>query len=264
MSITDRTRKILWVKAGGRCSMCHEQLVTDAMDDDDDPSVFGEECHIIAQSPGGPRAAKFADIDGYDNLISLCRKHHKQVDDQRSYFTVERLRNIKREHEQVEARRSGPVRLIRDPTKPRAKILKLCLTGEALWEAVNGADVFYPSWPAGLSDDQADAVDGLLDALRDCIDIASELSYREQRQAARTLGEHIQELGEVGLFVGTRDRHMLLVGGVSAEPCAWRGFEIEFQPGKDAQLADAEGKPIVSLADAFRRLGKSEALRQSS
>jgi hypothetical protein len=254
MSITPRTRKILWIKAGGRCSICHEQLATDAMADDA-PSVFGEECHIVAQSPGGPRAAKIADVDGYDNLILLCRKHHKQVDDQRSYFTGERLKMIKREHEEREARRSGPVRLIPDPTKPTPKILKLCLTGEVLWQLVNRACSFHPSWPGGLSDDQADAVDSLLDELSDWIDVASELSYKEGRQAARKLGEHIKRLGEVGLFVGIRDRHMLLTGGVSAEASSWRSFEIEFQPVTDAQFADAEGKPLVSLADAFSRLG---------
>jgi hypothetical protein len=259
MSITSRTRKILWIKAGGRCSICHEQLATDAMADDD-PSVFGEECHIVAQSQGGPRAAvEIADVDGYDNLILLCRKHHKQVDDQRSYFTVERLKMIKREHEEREARRGGPVRLIPDPTKPTPKTLKLCLTGEVLWQSVNGACSFHPSWPGGLSDDQADAVDSLLDELRDWIDVASELSYREGRQAARTLGEHIKRLGEVGLFVGIRDRHMLLTGGVSAESSSWRRFEIEFHPVTDAQFADAEGKPLVSLADAFSRLGASSS-----
>ena len=255
MSITPRTRKILWIKAGGRCSICHELLATDATDDDD-PSVFGEECHIVAQSPGGARAADIADVHGYDNLILLCNKHHKQVDDQRSYFTVERLKEIKREHEQREASRetNGPVRLIRDPTKPRPKILKLCLTGEALWESVNGAHSFYPYYPAGLNDDQADAVDSLLDDLRDWMDVASELSYKEGRQAAKTLGEHVKRLADVGLFVGTRDRHMLLTGGISAEPSSWRGFDIEFQPVTDAQLADADGAPLVTLADAMTRL----------
>jgi hypothetical protein len=29
MAIADRTRKILWVKAGGRCSTCRLQLVTE-------------------------------------------------------------------------------------------------------------------------------------------------------------------------------------------------------------------------------------------
>jgi hypothetical protein len=67
------------------------------------PPSSGEECHIVAQSPGGPRAAEIADVDGYQNLILLCRKHHKQVDDQRAHFTVERLKEIKREHEQREA-----------------------------------------------------------------------------------------------------------------------------------------------------------------
>lgn len=98
MPITNRTRKILWVKAGGRCSICRVQLVSEATDADD-PSVFGEEAHIVAQSPNGPRAGDVANVDAYGNLILLCRKHHKQVDDQDSYFTVERLREIKRSHE---------------------------------------------------------------------------------------------------------------------------------------------------------------------
>jgi hypothetical protein len=258
MPITDRTRKILWIRAGGRCSICREQLVIDAMDDDDDPSVFGEECHIVARSPGGPRAAEIEDMDGYDNLILLCRKHHKQVDDQRSHFTVDRLKQIKREHEQMEANRSGAVRLIRDPTRPTPKVLKVCLTGEALWESVNGACIFYPSYPSGQNDDQAEAVDSLLDDLRDWIDVAGELSYSEGREASRALTERIRRLAEVGLFVGTRDRHMLLVGGVSADPSPWRGFEIQFQPIKDAQLADAEGNPIMDLADAFSRLDAAD------
>jgi hypothetical protein len=39
-------------------------------------------------------------IDAYENLILLCRKHHKQVDDQVTYYTVERLQAIKRAHEE--------------------------------------------------------------------------------------------------------------------------------------------------------------------
>jgi hypothetical protein len=120
MPITPRTRKILWVKAGGRCSICGEQLATDAAGNDD-PSVIGEECHIVARSPGGARAADIADIDGYDNLILLCRKHHKQVDDQRSHFTVERLKKIKREHERREASRDSEPPPARRPAASRRK-----------------------------------------------------------------------------------------------------------------------------------------------
>jgi hypothetical protein len=45
----------------------------------------------------------------------------------------------------------------------------------------------------------------------------------------------------------------LEVGGVSSEASSWRGIEIEFQPAEGAQFADAEGKPIVSVEDAFSR-----------
>src|ERR1019366_4166313 len=215
--------------------------------DDDDPSVFGEECHIVAQSPGGPRAAGIADVDGYENLILLCRKHHKQVDDQRSHFTVERLKEIKREHEQREASRdpNDPVRLIPDPTKPAPKLLTLCRTGEDLWQSISGAYSFYPSYPGGLNDDQADVVDGLLDLLRDWLDVASELSSKEQREASRGLTEHINRLAEIGLFVGTRARYLLLTGGASAEPSQWRSFDIEFQPVTEAKLRNANGTPLM-------------------
>jgi len=244
MSITDRTRKILWVKAGARCAICHEQLATDAIGDDD-PSVFGEECHIVAQSPGGPRAAEIADVDGYDNLILLCRKHHKQVDDQRSHFTVERLKKIKREHEQREASRdaNGPVRLIPDPTKPAPKHLRLCLTGEDLWQSLSGADSLNTSYPGGLNDDQADAVDSLLDLLRDWGDV--DLSYKEQRQVTRELTDHINRLAELELLVGTRTRHLLLTSGPSAGPPQWRSIDIRFQPVTDAQLSNADDTPLV-------------------
>lgn len=68
---------------GGRCSICREQLVTEGSDVDD-PSVFGEEAHIVSRSKNGPRGSggrDGLDVDAYENLILLCRRHHKQFDD---------------------------------------------------------------------------------------------------------------------------------------------------------------------------------------
>ena len=98
MAILDRTRKILWAKAGGRCSICGELLVTEQTDTDD-PSVFGQEAHIISEAATGPRAGNLSDHDVYDNLILLCSKDHKRVDDQVGKYTSERLRQIKLDHE---------------------------------------------------------------------------------------------------------------------------------------------------------------------
>ncbi|HUB39990.1 MAG TPA: HNH endonuclease signature motif containing protein [Streptosporangiaceae bacterium] len=98
MPVSERTRKILWITAGGRCSICREQLATEKTETDD-PSVFGQEAHIVAQGSTGPRAGPVDDVDGYENLILLCSKDHKRIDDQVGHFTVELLRKIKHEHE---------------------------------------------------------------------------------------------------------------------------------------------------------------------
>jgi HNH endonuclease len=99
MTISDKARRIVWIQSGGRCSICRRQVLTPATETDD-PSIFGEEAHIVARSPGGPRAGECdkTKIDSHENLILLCSEHHKQVDDQSNHFTVEQLRQIKQTH----------------------------------------------------------------------------------------------------------------------------------------------------------------------
>jgi hypothetical protein len=195
----------------------------------------------------GPRAGQIEDEDpdGYRNLILLCRKHHKQVDDQEAYFTVERLHQIKRDHEAREAARSGPTRLITDPTKPTPKVLTICFTGQTLWEHLNCSHSFFPSWPESLNDAQHDAVAAFLDEVRDWLEVSSEMSYTQGREAAKELGERIKELASLGLFVGVRQRHLLLTGG-EAEPSRWRAFDIQFQRMTEAELASADGTPYAA------------------
>jgi len=94
---------MLWGRAAGRCCMteCRTQLVMDATETDD-PTLIGEECHIIANSPAGPRGDEDLPSekrDLYDNLILLCRNHHKIVDDNPLLYSSNRLREIKRIHE---------------------------------------------------------------------------------------------------------------------------------------------------------------------
>ncbi len=95
---------MLWGKAANRCasSDCRRELVMDETETDD-PSIIGEECHIIAREDDGPRG----DInfpkeqrDLYGNLILLCNVHHKIVDDQENFYTVESLKEMKNSHEE--------------------------------------------------------------------------------------------------------------------------------------------------------------------
>jgi len=103
MSITLKTHKMLWGRSGSRCAMsdCRKELVMDATETDDE-SLIGEECHIVAESPDGPRgdpAVPSDKLNKYDNLILLCRIHHKIIDDQPNTYSVERLKATKALHE---------------------------------------------------------------------------------------------------------------------------------------------------------------------
>ncbi|MFI7003443.1 HNH endonuclease [Nocardia sp. NPDC050175] len=100
MTIEDRDRKILWARAHNSCAICKTTLILDGNQGDRE-SVVGDEAHIVARSKGGPRAGLISsgELDKYDNLILLCKVHHKQVDDQPITYSVEHLRQLKADHE---------------------------------------------------------------------------------------------------------------------------------------------------------------------
>lgn len=101
MTITDKTRKLLWGRSGSHCAFCRSELIMDATPQDNE-SVVGEECHIISGKPNGPRynpEFPIDEIDSYPNLILLCRIHHKIIDDQPETFTTDILRQLKANHE---------------------------------------------------------------------------------------------------------------------------------------------------------------------
>ena len=100
VAISSKTRKMLWGRSASRCSICRSELVMDATETDD-VSIIGDECHIVAREQDGPRGESHLSADErdlFDNLILLCKNHHKEVDDQVSTYTVECLQSIKDEH----------------------------------------------------------------------------------------------------------------------------------------------------------------------
>jgi hypothetical protein len=104
MSIQLKTHKMLWGRSGNICAFpdCKKELVTD-ISETDDPSIVGEEAHIIAKEPDGPRGASPLTIDQrdrYENLILMCSEHHKIIDDHPRKFTIEILHQYKRNHEE--------------------------------------------------------------------------------------------------------------------------------------------------------------------
>lgn len=65
--------------------------------------VLGEEAHIRSKKPGGPRHESnypLENFDTYQNLILMCRAHHKVIDDQNGrWYSINDLEAMKKSHE---------------------------------------------------------------------------------------------------------------------------------------------------------------------
>src|SRR5258708_2257710 len=91
--------KRLFAVSGNRCAFpkCSTPLV-----DPKSESILGEICHIKGERPGAARYDASQDNElrhGFENLILLCNVHHKIVDDDDTAYTVDRLLQMKRQHE---------------------------------------------------------------------------------------------------------------------------------------------------------------------
>src|SRR6266540_301575 len=71
MTISDKTRKLLWGRSGNRCAYCRRELVMTAVKDND--AIVGDECHIYAKNAGGPRNNLSISIDELDFLSAFMQ-----------------------------------------------------------------------------------------------------------------------------------------------------------------------------------------------
>ncbi len=92
--------KILWGKSGSRCAICKENIIKSIQDREE--YHVGEMAHIEGEKPGSARFnPNMTDEQraNYKNLILLCPTHHSIIDKNESEYTVEKLKQVKREHE---------------------------------------------------------------------------------------------------------------------------------------------------------------------
>jgi hypothetical protein len=105
MTITQKSIKILWSAAAGRCAFpdCREQL-TYSEAGEFAPYILGEMAHICGDQPGSNRhdpAQSRQQRDDYENLILLCPTHHRLIDrrENETRYPVDLLQRIKSDHE---------------------------------------------------------------------------------------------------------------------------------------------------------------------
>ncbi|MBP3954995.1 HNH endonuclease [Gemmata sp. G18] len=93
------TVKRLFALSGNRCAFPNCQIpIVDSISG----SIVGEICHIKGEKEGSARHdqnQQNSERHSFDNLILLCGRHHKVIDDNESKYPVSFLINVKGKHE---------------------------------------------------------------------------------------------------------------------------------------------------------------------
>jgi len=205
VAISDKTRKLLWGRAGGICAICDRPL-TAAPTADDPAAVLGEECHIVARSVGGPRFAPLPPekVDACENVILLCAHDHRRVDDQPGHYTTAWLRGKKAEHERRVAAlgRAGvpDARFLDDP-RHRSVRLSLITTGGELWPYITGGFESVFDQPDPEDEAEVGLLADFVQNLADFSDIHDDLPQGDHIRIKFELTQQLRELSEAGFAV---------------------------------------------------------------
>ena len=92
--------KILWGRAHNSCAICKSSVIMGTLDGLSYP--IGKNAHIEGENPGSARYnpnLDYPEKNAYDNLILLCPTCHDKTDNDPQTFTVQKLKDIKKQHE---------------------------------------------------------------------------------------------------------------------------------------------------------------------
>lgn len=187
----------------------------------DAEAVVGDECHIVARTPGGPRFGAIpADaVDDYANLILLCKVDHKRVDDQPNFFTAERLQAIKTAHESwvhtslsAQAPQAFNYRIRKGREEQRFRLVLLS-SGSELVNLVTGSYGYDFDHDDLESEAEVEMVADFLQELHDLGDLYDDMESGERVRTRFRLSSALQDLSEGGFLVyGGKLQRVLEVG----------------------------------------------------
>jgi hypothetical protein len=199
MTISDKTRKNLWAKSGNRCAICKIELF--AKDDSENILNIGEECHIISSKKNGPRHKQgLSDYDSYDNLLLLCRNHHKEIDTLTEAYTEELLRYMKVNHEKWV--RTTLDDSIQKNGELKPKFLSRITSGKELFNILSGVHGYRADYDEVSSKEESDYIGGVLQTLTDYGDLTGMgIEQFDKVQIGLQLNNLLKELESKGFFL---------------------------------------------------------------
>lgn len=222
MTVSDRSRKLLWGKSGNRCAICRRELVIDATGKGAD-SVVGDECHIISGQVSGPRhdSSFAADlIDEPENLILLCKIHHKQVDDQYETYTADLLRMQKTNHEKWVSEtlskdgQPPPIRVRRIKENIPPALVRIT-SGQHVMNILDRALAYSFDNDLLNTPLEMELVSSFFQELQDWGDVSGDLDAGDRVRTGFRISELVKELEAAGFWLFAAREVRRLEGGIA-------------------------------------------------
>jgi hypothetical protein len=166
----------------------------------DEDCVVGDECHIVARKPDGPRgdpSIPETEVDAYSNLILLCKIHHKLIDDQPNTYTSAALRSQKLRHEQWVRETLHQA----SSNSERMHVAHRIATGKEALSIVLGADAFDFEHDEPENEEELELISELLQCLHDWGDLGLVVESGDRVKAGFKLTQDIRQLEDLGFHV---------------------------------------------------------------
>lgn len=220
MAITAKTRKRLWGLSGNRCAICKKELF--ARDEcSEDSFNIGDECHIISAKPNGPRhVSGLFDYDEYNNLILLCKNHHKEIDTLTASYPEELLRFMKANHENWVKQKLDETTEASQSEEPR--FLRRVTSGKDLLNILCGAHGYRIDYDEPDTNEEHVYIGSVIQAITDYGEIAGMLNLEQGQKVEFSieLKQILDELWQHGYLVFA-EREKELIGGSSDGDAKW-------------------------------------------
>ncbi|CAM4406206.1 HNH endonuclease [Zobellia nedashkovskayae] len=198
MGISTKTRKNLWGKSGNRCSICKTELF--AKKSATNEVNIGEECHIISEKPNGPRfRPNLSEYNNYENLILLCRNHHKEIDELFETFSEEVLQFIKTNHENWVSNTLN--KAVDNDKEEQPRFLARITTGKELLNIVHNSHGYRTDYDQMETEADAQYIGGVIQELIDYGDISGMVEAYDRVQMAFQLNDLLKDLESKGYYI---------------------------------------------------------------
>lgn len=240
MPVSSKDRNTLWTRSGGHCAFCRTELIKD--EDNNKVNLnIGDECHIISSKPNGPRYQKDYNggFDKYDNLILLCKNHHRMIDEQHQTFDVKILKLLKLNHER------WVKELFKNATNKKtskSRYLKRITSGKELLDIVESMHASEFDYDELKTAKEVKLIGDFLQNLRDWADLFA-MGVIETSEAVKIgfdFTKELREIEDMGFVVFGDRRKARIKNGKNDDLGVWNIARIEILRENNPRIINFE------------------------